>query len=205
MFGICIRSLSLCSHLFFFSLPILRRSPHQLAMPDETVPPLPSVRFHSRGGTSLPADQMALWFHVDESKSQRRHVVWTLRRLRLSGCFGATGSPWKGSFCFHPIWDRQRKEGRAKWKGAVVPVYLFIFLGGGRLAAARKLFQKGPHTHTHTHRANEYMHMHSHNLIVSHRRNFNQSTCSFCSHLSAIQSAVGFCRCQITSSICQPN
>lgn len=82
------------------------------------------------------------------------------------------------------------------------PSSLFIYFFWWKISSCQEAFRK---EHTHARTANDYMHMHIHNLIVSHIRNFNQSTSSFCSHLSAIQSAVGFCLCQITSSICQPN
>lgn len=125
---------------------------------------------------------------------------WTLRRVRLSRFFRATGSPSKDSFCFHPYETGREKRGVPSEKA---PSSLFISLSsflGWKISSCQEAFRK-----ERFHTANEYMHMHSHNLILSHIRNFNQSTCSFCSHLSAIQSAVGFCLCQITSSICQPN
>lgn len=128
---------SLVSYLFF-SYTVRGTYP----TPDETS--LLSVRFLSDCGAGSPGDQIALWFYVDESKSQLLQVVSMLRHARLSSHFERLAHHKRAHFTSIQFETDREKRG--------VPSERLSLAFGGRLAAARKLSdppKKKKHTYSH--------------------------------------------------------
>lgn len=110
--------------------------------PDETS--LLSVRFHSDCGTSPPGDQIALWFYVDESKSQLLQVVSMLRHARLSSHFERPARHKRAHFTSIQFETDREKRGVPSEK----PQSCFWWKISSCQEAFR--FSKEKHTHTHT-------------------------------------------------------
>lgn len=148
--------------------------------PDETS--LLSVRFHSDCGTSPPGDQIALWFYVDESKSQLLQVVSMLRHARLSSHFERPARHKRAHFTSIQFETDREKRGVPSEK----PQSCFWWKISSCQEAFR--FSKEKHTHTHIHhmhyistcmadpravahtsiQMNTYTHTQAHNQIVTH-------------------------------------
>lgn len=90
---------------------------------------------------SSPGDQIALWFYVDESKSQLLQVVSMLRHARLSSHFERLAHHKRAHFISIQFDTDREKRG--------VPSESLAF--GGRLTAARKLSDPAKKHYIHMH------------------------------------------------------
>ncbi len=144
--------------------------------PDETS--LLSVRFHSHCGASSPGDQIALWFYVDESKSQLLQVVSVLRHARLSSHFERPAHHKRAHFTSIQFETDREKKG--------VPSEKLQSCFWWKISSCQEAFRSSKETHTHTHKriltpttylhawpnphtdthfyTNEHIHTHSHTI-----------------------------------------